>query len=135
MRFSQGDVPGHFCLHTCITICANMDLQAATGKVRPVTLTSAMKQTVLDTIERNLSVCMLVVAAAVGVSRDILQSLFRVECLHLYYLQRVQSLLPTYHVARVFSQRFLEKCSEYICFPSYILSTDEAYFPHSIATK
>lgn len=71
-------------------------------------------------LERNPSTGILAVAAAIEMSRT--------TCVASRILQRVQSLLHTDHSARVGCAKwFLQKCTQDLRFPSYLLFIDGEY--------
>ena len=91
--------------------------------------TPRMEENVLDTVRRNPSTSIRAIATAVGESRSSVHRVLHCEGLHPYHLQRVQLLLPANYPARErFARWYLDRCSQDVHFPFYILMTDEAYF-------
>lgn len=60
-----------------------------------------MDHTVLDAVERNSSTCVRAVVAAVRGSLNSVDCVLQAEALYPYHRQKVQTLLPTDHIARV----------------------------------
>ncbi|GFV93719.1 hypothetical protein TNCV_366201 [Trichonephila clavipes] len=112
------------CLIICIAVCVNTDHyeNRHTESGPRVTRTPSMEQNVLDTVLRNSSTSIRLIAAAVGGTRGSVHRVLTHEDFHPYHLQRFVSLLPTDYPARVrFARLYLDRFRKEAHLPSYAI--------------
>lgn len=112
-------------------ICEN-GLFVASSDGRPRTRTvwyPNMKETILNIVDKTLLTSTRAIACRVHVSQFTVWRVLNKERLHLFHIQRVQTLQVSDYSLRVeFYQWFMQQCALQPNFPAYVPFTDEATF-------